>query len=241
MRWVADLTGRFPKRPHYATDELERVCDDVRNDFAHLRRVSAGGCLSVDDLAVMIECRAADLDLYADLAELGSDVEAVTDFAPDRRPRVRVSHVLSEDRRREHRLRTTLAHELAHVVLHNFIWWFDQGTLDTGRSWSLSPRCHTGRRVHAADWMEWQAAYASGALLMPAAAVERVVEESGGPRVAWLRSASGRERVRRVRQAFEVSTLAAHVRLVQLGALSERPALVRRAPVPRRLVRSVIR
>src|SRR4030088_1129093 len=114
MRWVRDVTGRFPKRPHFETAELDRACEDLLGD---LRQVRPGADLrvSTDDLTVLIERRAADLDLYADLTAEGADVEAVTDFCPNTRPRVRVSRRLSEDPRRQYRLRTTLAHELAHV------------------------------------------------------------------------------------------------------------------------------
>src|SRR5262245_24186579 len=123
MRWVRDTTGRFPRRPHYDAAELDQICEDLLVG----RRQRP---VTTDALMVLIEERAADLDVYADLTAEGADVEAVTDFTPGQRPRVRISSRLSERTKREHRLRTTLAHELGHVVLHDFIWWFDQGTLD---------------------------------------------------------------------------------------------------------------
>jgi Zn-dependent peptidase ImmA (M78 family) len=152
-------------------------------------------------------------------------VEAITDFVPGQRPRVRISHRLSDSPRREHRLRTTLAHELAHVVFHNFIWWFDQGALAADQARALSPRCHRRRQV-ATDWMEWQASYASGALLVPASAV-------GAPEPVWVRSFEARRRIEQVHTTFDVSMEAARVRLQQLGQLSPRPTHVLRAPMPR--------
>jgi len=219
MRWVRDLTGRFPRRPHYEQHELDSACDELVGTRQAPR-------LSTDALMVLIERHAADLDLYADLSAEGADVEAVTDFVPGQRPRVRISEKLSSSTRREHRLRTTLAHELAHVVFHNFIWWFDQGTLDIERAKALSPRCHR-RTLGTADWMEWQANYAAGALLMPASAI--VHDEH-----VWVRSFEGRRRIERVHTTFDVSMEAARVRLQQLGQLSQRPTRVLRAPVPRK-------
>jgi hypothetical protein len=232
MRWVRDLTGRFPRRPHYATDELEEVCEDLLREVRRVRPQPTVGAISSDDLTVLIERRAADLDLYADLGVEGADVEGVTDFAPGLRPCVRIRRDLSEDPRRGHRLRTTLAHELAHVVLHNFIWWFDQGTLDATRASALSPRCHRRRVFGPADWMEWQAAYASGALLMPRETLRTALDDAGRGSPPFVRSTPGRERLRRAQRTFDVSAEAASVRLLQLGYVSPRPRGVARAPVP---------
>ena len=120
-------------------------------------------------------------------------------------------------------MRTTLAHELAHVALHNFIWWFDPGVPFDPQV--LSPRC--ALRTRSVDWMEWQANYCAGALLVPAASV-------GAPGdVVWERSSGGRALIRSVQTRFEVSAQVATIRLRQLGRLSQRPTTVVRAPIPR--------
>lgn len=229
MRWVRDLSGRFPKRPHYDVDELDRACADLIRELQLTR--SPGYPVTTDDLAVLIEQRAEDLDLYADLTEEGADVEAVTDFVPGERPRVRINHKLSEDPRRAHRLRTTLAHELGHVVFHNFIWWFDQGTLDAATAAALSPRCHRRRLPSAGstDWMEWQANYAAGALLMP---IEAIAEFWPAESAVWVRSYAARRRISHTQHTFDVSAQAASVRLLQLGRLTRRPTAILRSPIP---------
>ena len=223
---MRDASGRFPRRPHYETDELEATCAELIGELGQVREVRWP--LSTDDLTVLVERRAADLDLYCE--DLPEDVEAATDFVPGERPRVRVASRLSARARTTHRLRTTLAHELAHVVLHNFLWWFDAGArLDALRAMSLSPTC--GPRGVATDWMEWQANYSAGALLMPAAAVHAALGEPVGE---WLRSTRGRALIRLVQSQFDVSAAAGGIRLQQLGYLSQRPRVVARAPVPRR-------
>jgi len=75
MRWVRDATGRFPRRPHYDAAELDQMSEALLVGTAHKP-------LATDTLTVLIEERAADLDLYADLTAEGEDVEAVTDFVP---------------------------------------------------------------------------------------------------------------------------------------------------------------
>jgi hypothetical protein len=220
VRWLRDATGRFPRRPHYEAEELESTCEDLRLELHHLRDTHTEAT-SADDLSVLIEHRAADLDLYADLP---AEFDGVTDFAKDNRPRVRIAARLSSNARSANRLRTTLAHELAHVVLHNFIWWFDPGVPFDPQA--LSPRC--ALRRHSVDWMEWQANYCAGALLVPMSELKATADP------VWERSSRGRTLIRSVQLRFDVSAQVATIRLRQLGHLSERPLRVVRAPVPRR-------
>jgi hypothetical protein len=220
MRWLRDATGRFPRRPHYDESELEAVCEDLRRELRQLRQTD-DAVVSIDDLTVLVEQHAADLDLFADLS---AGFDGVTDFFKDAKPRVRVAARLSSHRRFEHRLRTTLAHELAHVVLHNFIWWFDPGVPFDPQA--LSPRC--ALRARAVDWMEWQANYCAGGILVPAGELGLASEP------IWERSTRGRALIREVQTRFDVSAPLATIRLRQVGRLSARPVHLVRAPIPLR-------
>src|SRR5205085_6765929 len=144
------------------------------------------------DLTVLPEAHAANLDLYA--AALPAGIDAVTDFAPKARPRVRVTAVLSAQKRYATRLRSTLAHELAHVVLHDFLVWLEAPT----------PRqsCGTRHAAAATDWMEWQANYVAGALLMPAVQMTLVL---GRPQAEWTRASRGPLLVPGPQAALQVS------------------------------------
>ena len=206
MRWVRDTTGRFPRRPHFEPQELDGECEELVAAFLQARYGRVHYPLDTDDLTVLVEEHAAELDLYAELAEAG--IEAETEFVQGRRPRVRVDRRLSEQPRRAQRLRATLAHELGHVLFHNFLWFFERG---------YTPSC---RRPPSVDWMEWQAGYASGALLVPRRALAELVDD--GP-VCWERAAAGRALVKRVQAAFDVSAALARVRLRQRGHLLARP------------------
>ena len=97
MQWVKDRTGRFSQRPHYLPEELDEECEDVVCDFLRARHQKVKYPISTDDLTVLIETFAEDLDLYADLSDEGSHVEGVTDFFRGRRPKVRISGHLSSD------------------------------------------------------------------------------------------------------------------------------------------------
>lgn len=94
----------------------------------------------------------------------------------------------------------------------------------SGGSAGFRCRRETIVRAGRADWLEWQAGYFSGALLMPATTLARLAEgvlagyatrppvEEGTPAAAAL--------IRRVQAAFDVSREAARVRLHQRGYLA---------------------
>lgn len=220
VRWLRDASGRFPRRPHYEVTELESVCTDLLRELRRQRPRAEPYPITVDDLSVLVEQHAADLDLYAELAP---DLDGVTDFARHAKPRVRIAARLSNSAPSHRRLRSTLAHELAHVVLHNFIWWFDPGVAYDPQA--LSPKCVL--RTVSGDWMEWQANYCASALLVPASAMPAV------PEPVWERSAAARALLRDVQTRFDVSAQLATIRLRQLGHLTARPRAIVRAPVPR--------
>lgn len=157
-------------------------------------------------------------------------MEGVTEFAPRKRPVVRISSALSVPNM-ENRLRTTLTHEYGHVHFHQFM--FDD--LQT-QPQSLFPRqeqthtnkCHRDNIIGASerDWMEWQAGYACGAILMPSSAlvesVKRFREEN---KLLYanlvLGSEHGQQLITLVTSTFQTSRDAARVRLLKKGILEE--------------------
>ena len=118
-------------------------------------------------------------------------------------------------------MRTTLTHEYGHVRLHT--WLYDKYGVARGPHrcyWqSLLP---TGQVV---DWFEWQAGYASGALLMPESFARRMAGAyfQGRPERPPVAKGSAEAKVlcQRISLAFDVSVEAATVRLKQLGYLTE--------------------
>ena len=232
MRWIKDLTGRFPERPYYQQEDLDSLSEEWIVGFLIERYGKAEFPVSTEDLTVMIECDTSDLDQYADLSEEGEEgeeVQGLTLFFPDRKPVVKIAKELAGSGRREHRLRTTLTHEFAHVKLHAKLWPFDQPRLFPDASPASGPRCKRPGdfRGLGTDWMEWQAGYVSGAILMPIARLQRLVQVTFD---AWgafgsvpTASVKGADLIARVAGQFGVSNDAAKVRLAQLGYLTDRP------------------
>lgn len=225
MKWLRDLTGRFPERPYYDTEELDELSEGVIVNFLQEKYGSVSFPVSTEDLTILIESETSDLDQYADLTPEGDDVEGVTFFFSDRKPIVKIAEELAATDYREHRLRTTLTHELAHVRLHGGLWQFDQLRLLPLEDETPGPRCKRGGILRAtqSDWMEWQAGYVSGALLMPVTSLKELVHarftEWGVFGDADTSSAEGASLIRQTAERFDVSQDAARVRLAQLGFL----------------------
>lgn len=217
MRSVRDSTGRFAERPHYEPRELDNECEEIICRFLErMRGVQASFPVTTDELTKLIESEADDLDLYADLSSEGEMVEGVTEFRIGRRPRVLISRELSEASYRENRLRTTLAHEYGHVRFHRYLFELEAGL--SGDSRKASGRaerktvCKRDTMLGASeyDWMEWQAGYICGALLMPATYVRRQVEREGflANAAAPFSPTQADRVVRLISSAFLVSELA---------------------------------
>jgi hypothetical protein len=228
MRYIPDSTGRFSHRPFYEAGELDAAAERIIVQFTGQSVNSLSFPITTDTLTKLIERDAADLDLYADLTTDGLDVEGVTDFYPGEQPRVRIAAHLSEDETRAHRLRTTLTHEYGHVWLHKPL--FDVLALSPQMFPELVPqesqRCKRETIVTArkTDWMEWQAGYVCGSLLMPITLVKQLVVDFrqqqelltihvGSPEAAALQ--------RILSKIFDVSLEAARVRLLQLNCITD--------------------
>ena len=163
MKMIPDKTGRFSMRPFWEVAELERMCEQTITGLLRQRYGFDRVPVPTEAITVLIERDAAELDVATDLSDEVYDGFGVTLFYVGRKPTVKIARELWEQRSRNNRLRMTLAHEYGHVMLHT--WLYDKYGAARGPHrcyWqSLLP---TERVV---DWFEWQAGYASGALLMP--------------------------------------------------------------------------
>lgn len=229
MRMIPDPKGRFPERPYYTADELDRECEQLVLDLHRRRNQEPRPRITTDELHLLIELNGATLDSCADLSIYGDDVEGVTAFHPDEDPEVSISDRLANDPRRENRLRTTLAHEFGHVHFHRPLWAgkFQHGHLFDHTSPENNAICKRDTMLRAAnyDWMEWQAGYVCGAILMPVTQIRRLVsnycQERDLHATVPVRSDHGRRIVSAVMETFQVSEEAAEVRLKVLKLLGE--------------------
>lgn len=227
MIWVADKTGRFPQRPHYKPEEIDYECEEIMTRFLRQKYGSVKLPISTDDLTVLIEQDVSDLDMYADLTSDGEGVEGATDFFRNKNPVVLISEDLSNQSWHEHRLRTTLSHEYGHVKLHAFLWKTYRPKLIPTPGWEKGPRCMRSTILTSStkDWLEWQASYASGALLIPITHLKKLVgqflRDNGYYQHVAVDTLEAQELIQRIADEFDVSCDAARVRLSQHGYLSQ--------------------
>ena len=230
MKWIRDPTGRFPQRPYYKQDELDQECEGIirRHLLGKYKKIVYP--TSTNDLTILIEQLTDELDLYADLHDEGDDVEGLTAFFPDRKPTVRIASALSEQEWRENRLRTTLAHELGHVLFHRCLC-IDRSSQmalfgDAGGAFVQKCKRDTILGAKQNDWMEWQAGYASGSLLMPITPLRRIVgqvlDQESEYSALLFGSSAAADLIARIQSSFQVSPDAARVRLMQLHHLTSR-------------------
>jgi hypothetical protein len=225
MRWVTDRTGRFQKRPYYDSAELDVECEQIMSSFLAERHGRVVFPIATDDLTVLVERAVGDLDMYADLSGEVGEVEGVTEFRPGQKPRVRIAAALSAPHL-ENRLRTTLTHEFGHVHWHGILFELQpsgQLMFPVSKDAQVS-KCKRETIVGAyeSNWMEWQAGYACGALLMPATALRDEVRAFANaqnlpPGKLASGSSDGTALVANIARAFQVSGDAARVRLLQRG------------------------
>jgi Zn-dependent peptidase ImmA (M78 family) len=228
VRMIRDNTGRFAERPFYQARDLDDECERLICDLLLKRKKKIEYPVSTEDLTVLIEMHDAELDSYADLSHYGADVEGVTEFFHNRGPRVSISQRIAMDDRRENRFRTTLTHEFGHVKFHGPLWAEKFATGDFLEHGPNANKVISKRdnilNAPQSDWMEWQAGYISGALLMPAMRLRRLVSDYCAPRDLHgnihLTSEHAANLVQTVIDLFAVSREAAEVRLLKLGLLT---------------------
>jgi hypothetical protein len=224
MKWVKDNRGRFPERPHYDVDELDSECERIVEAFLMSRYGTIDYPISTDDLLLMLEKETDSVDPYARFEndELWGD----TTFLIGSKPSVRISSLLSENPRYENPFRTTITHEFAHVRFHGFLYELRdrQECLFVSAASERANICRRSQIQSSTDydWMEWQARYSSGAVLMPKRAVQtriRTLRAHWGFTTATISvdTIEGQTFVGAVSEHFAVSEDAARVRLVQLG------------------------
>jgi hypothetical protein len=223
VRWIADSTGRFTRRPWYPQPYLDRRCEEILFEFLNSLYGQVTIPVPTGAIIKLIERDARPpLDLYADLSKVEERIWGVTFFDPPRKPEVRIAGSLYRDPHGSHLPRFTLAHEYFHVRVHNPLYQ-RAGSANHGEQ-----RCcvdETEGLSLRVDWMEWQASYGAAALLMPISRLKLIAGVCLGqaPLPVEDESPKATGLIQRVSEAFDVSAVAARVRLIQLGYLAPRP------------------
>ncbi|MGO8758025.1 MAG: ImmA/IrrE family metallo-endopeptidase [Terracidiphilus sp.] len=229
MKWVTDRTGRFRRRPHYDPEVIDFQCERLIQKFLMKKYGKIEYPVRTEDITVLIEER-ADLDSCVDLSHEEGEVDGVTEFRPGQRPLVSISDRLSASHM-ENRLRTTLTHEFGHVYFHQFMFETQNqtGALFPEETKGYTNKCNRGSIVGASetDWMEWQAGYVCGSILMPITAMVETVQVFRANNMLpftnlTVRSDAGQKLIELVASTFQTSKDAARVRLLKKNILTER-------------------
>ncbi|MFC1953122.1 hypothetical protein ACFLWR_03220 [Chloroflexota bacterium] len=149
------------------------------------------------------------------------------DINSHRRPTVNMGKMISLQRRKYQRFRTRLASKHDIIKFQSL----SPAISKTGYIFEfkpeIGPRCKRTRMFDApfSDWMEWQASYICGAILMPLSIIRNLVLDCMKERELYGWGADDSDHAREltalVAEAFDVSLDAARVRLLKLGFLQK--------------------
>lgn len=217
MRESRDRRGRLPYRLWYEETEIERICEREVAEVVPTPDLSEPAL----DIDWFIETR---LNLVPEYVWLPGGVLGATEFNTRGEVRLQIASELSIRAERhqdsERLLRSTLAHEAAHVLLHRILFLKESKAM-FGDSSSRNELCRSvgyGEPAYQGEWYEWQANRGMAALLMPCRTLRLWLRvwERRNPR------ARAAERVEAMASAFAVSATAARRRLAQVKAMETR-------------------
>ena len=221
MKYLHDPRGRPIKRLYLRTEVLDKRCEGIIREFMNRRSGGFRLPIPTEELERLVEERADFLDAYA---ELPVGIYGKTSLFYDRRPQVWIAESIRATAS-DHLARTTLCHEFGHVWLHGPLW------REAGIEKSGAPGpvwiCNRDALIDAPerDWMEWQAGWVSGGILMPATQLRAWADDLATRDKVKLpfpvMSRQGGKLVYQVAARCDVSQLATRVRLIKLGLLVE--------------------
>ncbi len=207
--------------PYFPAGEIQSICLRALKDAKLLP--DRPGPIRIDRL---IE-RA--FGLVPDYEDLPGGVLGLSQFVDGRVVRIVVSRALDRTGTRvsDRQVRTTLAHEAGHVLLHSDLFRADSESAPLLGDWSetRAPRvlCRdigpARQGVPPPVWYEYQANQAIAGLLLPRPLVETVVSQfvdnttSGFPRIT---PANARQAARALSNVFDVNPVVAEIHLERL-------------------------
>jgi Zn-dependent peptidase ImmA (M78 family) len=197
---------------------MEQITEELVQKFSGERGSNLAYPISDADLSSLAEYVSKDYDENADLRRVGQDVEGATKFAPPSKPTILISKFINSTNRRK----MTIAHEIGHAHLHAFLFDLDLGMESFLKYAARAPiYCNRETIYKGYDWLEWQAAFAGGALLMPRQLVRDRIDrlELRPTFPVYEGESAARIAIEAVSKQFSVSYDAAKTRLSQLGYL----------------------
>jgi hypothetical protein len=172
MKTYRSKRGPLAERPYYTSQEIEDICaSELRGVGLYPQSAEA---IRIDRF---IEKRFSVVHAYEDL---GEGILGQTRFGPKGVSEVIVARVLDQDTSRaaDRRVRSTLAHEAGHGLLHSHLFAISRENFLFGEVGANLPTvlCREEGKSNAStykgEWWEFQANQAMSALLLPRGLVE---------------------------------------------------------------------
>ncbi len=222
MRTVSTRHGPFAERPHYKISEIERICTHA---------LKSTGLLPNSPEPVRIDRFVEKYFKVSPCYEpLPDGVLGYTEFGCDGVKAITVTTALDEEGGRvsERRIRTTLAHEGGHGLLHMHLFALGEKPRSLFEDDSDRPEilCRDvqgeskGSGKYDGRWWEYQANRAIGGLLLPrrlvGKAVEPFCEPQGGLGLPAISETKREVAVRELAETFDVNPVVARIRLEEL-------------------------
>ena len=221
MRSFRATSGPFTERPFYTQKEIERVCtEELQNCGLY---PSEPQSIRIDRF---IEKRFNVIPSYQDL---GKGILGYTKFGKDGVEEIVVSESLDSEGSvaAERRIRSTLAHEGGHGLLHAHLFLESAQVSLFSEPQSGAPKVlcrddtdHAQSRQYRGQWWEYQANRCIGSLLLPRALAVTTVEEFSTFRGQFgapvFEGANLRHAIERLSNVFEVNRIVAEIRLNEL-------------------------
>jgi len=229
MKTFRTTKGPFAQRPYYKEHEIENICTDALRGVGLLP--ASPEPIRIDRF---IEKRFSVVPSYEDLPE---GVLGLTRFGTKGVQEVVVAAALDGDSSAaaERRVRTTLAHEGGHCLLHSHLFVLATAFQNLFGDFSEPDKpkvlCRDEPATsYSGQWWEFQANMAMGHLLMPRVLVEKALEEFlvpvGNLGARRLNSERHEMAIATLADTFDVNRIVARIRVDGLYPESKSGQLV---------------
>jgi len=223
MKTFRSKSGPFSERPHFEPSEIDRICiDELRKANLYPQSPSA---IRIDRF---VEKRFGIPPVYEDLPD---GVLGFTQFGKKGIEAIVISAALDSEPGKvaERRVRTTLAHEAGHGLLHAYLFALDEKPrhlfdADSQADHKILCRDVQGeeqkRRAYDGRWWEFQANRAMGGLLCPVPLVQLAIAPylvaSGSLGAVTLDESQRDVAIRDLADIFDVNPIVAKIRINEL-------------------------
>ena len=223
MKTFRSKSDPFSERPHFEPSEIDRICDDeLRKEELYPNSPEA---IRIDRF---VEKRFRVVPQYEDLPE---GVLGFTKFTKKGVEAIVIAASLDAEKGKvaERRVRTTLAHEAGHGLLHAYLFALDEKPLhlfdaDSHSDQKILCRDVQGEerksRAYDGRWWEFQANRAMGGLLCPRTLVQEALKPflvpSGSLGAVALDEKRREAAVRTLADIFDVNPIVAKIRVNEL-------------------------